>query len=334
MKTKIYTNKIDILAIKESWDSLFAQGDYSVFQSFIYCYNSLSNTSSPFVICLFAGEKITELWPLEFINNKLRFINDTHADFCDILSATDSSLAKEYLIANNQIGKLRLKNLTQDSKVIKKLKRIACLNVHASINFLVLSLSKTDSFPSNFTHFVYRQKRRLMRILKKFSSEQLLFNNKSKVFPKKEILDLRNIMIDKGNRGHGFLDNHFLLLAEQLYNSGLLIVSVIKIKDDIAGISLIFNNENKYLFWVDLFDDQQMINLYHNTLFIKNITQNSDATFNFGRGAYDYKIQNYQPEVFELFELNTFENMLEKVLFQMSQRTKKRIKQFYRNFKR
>ncbi|MEC9209432.1 MAG: hypothetical protein VX762_03295 [Bacteroidota bacterium] len=334
MKIKIYTNKMDILAIKESWDLLFAKRKYSVFQSFVYCYNSLFKASSPFVICLFSDEKIKELWPLELINNQLRFINDTHADFCDILSETDSSLIKEHLIANNQIGKLKLKNLTQDARVIKKLKGIAHLNVHASVNFLVLSLSKTDSFPSNFTHFVYRQKRRLMRILKKFSSEHLLFNNKSKVFPKKEILDLRNIMIEKGNRKHSFLDNHFLLLAEQLYNSGLLIVSVIKIKDNISGISLIFNNENRYSFWVDLFDDQKMINLYHNTLFIKNITENSDATFNFGRGAYDYKVQNYQPEVFGLFELNIFENMLEKVLFQMSQRTKKSIKQFYRKFKR
>jgi hypothetical protein len=334
MKVKSYTNKTEILAIKESWNLLFAKGEYSVFQSFVYCYNSLSNTSRPFVICLFVDERIIELWPLELINNKLRFINDTHADFCDILSETDRSSVKEYLIINNQIGKLRLKNLTEDAKVISKLKKIAFSNIYTSVNFSVLSLSKTESFPSNFTHFVYRQKRRLMRILKRFSSEHLLFAKESKAFPKTEILDLRNIMIAKGNRGCEFLDNHFLLLAEQLYNSGLLIVSVIKVKDDISGISLIFNNENRYSFWVDLFDDKQMINLYHNTLFIRNITANSDAIFNFGRGAYDYKIQNYQPEVFELLELNTFENMLEKVLFQMYRFTKERVNKFYKNFRR
>jgi hypothetical protein len=334
MKIKICKNKTEILAIKESWNSLFRKGEYSVFQSFVYCYSSLSITSHPFIICLFQEDTIKELWPLEMINNKLRFINDTHADFCDILSETENSLVKEYLIVNNQIGRLALKNLMKDSKVIKKLKKTAFLNVHASVGFSILSLLKTESFPSNFTHFVYRQKRRLKRILKKFSSEHLVFDNKSKIFPKKDVLDLRNIMIAKGNRSCSFLDNNFLLLAEQLYNSGSLILSVIKIKGDVSGISLIFKNANRYSFWVDLFDDKQMVNLYHNTLFIEDITKNSDAIFNFGRGAYDYKIQNYQPEVFELFELNTFENMPEKVLFQIFQFIKKRVKKIYNNLRR
>ena len=263
MIVKIYTNKTELLAIKEAWNALFDIGEYSVFQSFFYCYNSLSNTSCPFVICLFVNQRIIEIWPLEIINNKLRFINDIHADFCDILSDTNRSSIRDYLIKNNQIGKLRLKNLTQDAKVIRKLNKIAHLYCFISEKFSVLSLSKTDSFPSNFTHFVYRQKRRLTRILKKFSSKQLLFHKVSKAFPKMEILGLRNLMVEKGNRGAGFVDDNFISLAEHLYNAGLLIVSVIKIKDNTSAISLIFNNENQYAFWVDLFDDEQMINLYH-----------------------------------------------------------------------
>jgi hypothetical protein len=59
----------------------------------------------------------------------------------------------------------------------------------------------------------------------------------------------------------------------------------------------------------------KMINLYHNTLFIKNITEFSDATFNFGRGAYNYKNQNFSPKVYVLEEFSTFNSSLEKNIF-------------------
>ena len=285
------------------------------------------------MICLFLDGEIKELWPLELINNKLRFINDKHADFCDILSETDSFLIVEYLSKENRIGRFRLKNLIKESKVATKLKKVAYSNINFSLNFSTLSLLISDSFPSNFTHFIYKQKRRLKRILNKFSVEHLLFDSKSKVFPKKEILVLKNIMIAKSIRNHGFLDMHFLLLAEQLYDSGFLIVSIIKVDDKISGISLIFKHEDQYSFWVDLFDDRKMINLYHNTLFLKYITQNSDAVFNFGRGIYNYKIQNYQPEVYELFELNTFENIFQQILFQIFQITSKGCRKIYKKIK-
>ena len=51
-----------------------------------------------------------------------------------------------------------------------------------------------------------------------------------------------------------------------------------------------------------------MINLYHNTLFIKEITKESDAIFNFGRGDYSYKTQNFAPDIFSLFQVNAFKN--------------------------
>tara|TARA_B100001250_G_scaffold40975_1_gene32429 strand:- start:11546 stop:12550 length:1005 start_codon:yes stop_codon:yes gene_type:complete len=334
MKIEIYKYKDQIAELKEDWDLLFDNGEYSVFQSFVYCFNSLNSDSRPFVICLFNDDGIQEIWPLEFINNKLRFINDTHADFCDILSETDSPLVRECLVAMRQIGKLRLRNLKSGANVIDKINNMSFADFHLSLKFSVLSLFQTDSFPSNFNHFVYRQKRRLKRILTKYSCEHLLCENHSDNFPIKEIADLRSVMILQGKRNKEFLEDNFLLLVESLYNSGLLIVSVIKVQDVVSAISLVFKKDNHYTFWIDLFDEKPMINLYHNTLFLKNITESSEASFNFGRGDYNYKIQNYSPEVFDLFELNTFENYFERLLFKIFRFNKKMMNYCYKKIRR
>ena len=81
-------NKIeDLLLIKEDWNSLFKDSYCSVFQSFEYCFQSSKiNNSQLFIIVLEDNDQIIEVWPCEIINKKLRFINDVHADFCDILS--------------------------------------------------------------------------------------------------------------------------------------------------------------------------------------------------------------------------------------------------------
>lgn len=330
MKIEIYKHKNQIALLRDDWDLLFDNGEYSVFQSFVYCFNSLNSDSRPFVICLFNKNKIQEIWPLEFISNKLRFINDTHADYCDILSKTDSPLVREYLVSMKHIGKLRLRNLKSESNVIDKIHNISFSDFHLSLKFSILSLLKTESFPSNFNHFVYRQKRRLKRILNKYSCDHLIYENHFNNFPIKEIVDLRNCMILKKKRNKGFLEDNFLLLVESLYNSGLLIVSIIKSKDVVLAISLIFKKDNNYTFWIDIFGEKPMINLYHNTLFLKNITEASDASFDFGRGDYNYKIQNYSPEFFDLFELNTFENYFERFLFRIFRFNKKIMNHCYK----
>ena len=39
---------------------------------------------------------------------------------------------------------------------------------------------------------------------------------------------------------------------------------------------------------------------------MKEITSEEDAYFNFGRGDYNYKIQNFQPDTYQLFNIVSF----------------------------
>ena len=64
--------------------------------------------------------EVMSLSDLFLKKNKLIFINDTHADFCDIISETDSLTVVNFLKENKLASQLRLKNLKKDSITIKK----------------------------------------------------------------------------------------------------------------------------------------------------------------------------------------------------------------------
>lgn len=334
MKVRVIKNKEALLLIKKEWDKIFLESEYTIFQSFQFCYNSLNEKSKPFIICLENKEKINQIWPLEFISNRLRFINDTHADFCDILSTSESVIAQEYLKENNLLGKLRLRNLKQKSNIEKVLKNLSFYTRSASVDYSKLSLKQTENFPDNFTHFVYRQRRRLKRILKKYSADYKIYERSNDKFPIEEILSLRNEMIEEKTRVEDFLDSDFLDLAKKLYNSNNLIVSMIKSDGEVLGVSLLFRDKNNYSFWVDLYNNKPMVNLYHNIFFIKRISHENDAIFNFGRGAYNYKIQNFKPEIYSLYELNIFDSTFEVFLFKFSKKVKVIASNFYKKIKK
>lgn len=317
MKVNVISNINELSQLKEQWNKLFNDGGYSAFQSYEYIYSSaLTNGSNLFVITLLDDGVLKEIWPFEIIKNKLRFINDSHADFCDILSNSNSYEVVNYLVEYKLIDTLKLKNMKNDSLVLSKLKNVEVLRNFKCTNYSKLQLDQTDNFPSNFTGFVYRQKRRLKRILKKYSAKHSILSCDEASFPINDIQVLREKMISTSVRDSKYLNEDFLIIVKALYESKKMIVSKLELDKRIVAISFIFKDKNDYSFWIDMYDDLKMINLYHNTIFIKYITNLSSATFNFGRGIYNYKIQNFAPEPRDLVELNTFRNKLEKIIFE------------------
>jgi len=332
MKVKILEHKSQLLEVKEDWNRLFNDGDYSDFQSFDYCYHS-ALVSNLFTICLLENNRIIEIWPCEVIDKKLRFINDIHADFCDILSSSNSMKILDVLKNNNLLGNLSFRNLKKDALILKKLVGLDFCDLSNSVNYSILSLEQTDVFPANFSHFVYRQKRRLKRIINKYNSVHTIIAIENNSFPYEDIITLKNKMIALNMRDDTFLDDGFLRLAEGLYNSGKLIVSKVVVGNEIVAISLLFKSENYFSFWVDLYNDFQMINLYHNVMVIKNITEKSNAFFNFGRGTYNYKIQNFSPEIFNLFEFNSFDSESGRLVFLLQKKIIKWFKKIHKKIK-
>ena len=127
MRVRIISEIQEFLDCKDKWDTIFNKHDYSFFQSFEFNYYSWINELSKnklnrlCIISLKNNGIVFAILPL-YIDSKrrLRFINDVHADFCDVLSeqkfefetilseirdkfkSMDFNLMNEYL--SNQIG--------------------------------------------------------------------------------------------------------------------------------------------------------------------------------------------------------------------------------------
>jgi len=317
MNLKVISNILDFKNLEEDWNTLFrTKNNYSTFQSFEFNYFSwkydLSKSKNILsIVVLYDGNTIKSILPF-YIDKRLRlrFINDLHADFCDYLTDIEinfNEVVKE-LKSKFTIRYFNLINLRTDSCILENKLPNYCKLLPSS-EYSTLLLEKTNSFPSNFTQFVYRQRRRLKRIIKKYPTGILeLVSFPENNFPLKEIQELRKKMIDFSVRKKDFLDTDLLHLIKGLYNSKKLKISVLKVDNQISAISFFFQRKNEYSFWIDMFDEKQMINLYHNTLFIKTITEKQTALFNFGRGNYSYKNQNFLPKIEQLFSINIFRN--------------------------
>ena len=307
MRIEILNNKTDLFKIESEWKILFDSLDLSVFQSYDYCFNSVNESDDLFVIILWEEDNIKEIWPLIRKKNNIEFICHIHADFCDVLSLLPESVTViDFLRSSLDLNLLSFNNVRSDSTIYEKVKNLDNLSVFNEVSFTELKLKKSSRFPDNFTHFIYRKRRRLSRILKKYNGELIIYENKYKKFPKQEIILLRDNMIKDGVRDNNFLNVNLLILIEKLFLSSLLKISILIVKDKVSGISVYFHQKNQYSFWIDLYDNKQMINIYHNTLFMKKTSQKEDSIFNFGRGDYNYKILNFSPSIYPLYNIVLF----------------------------
>lgn len=334
MKVSVVKNIKEFKLLEKGWNELYSHAEYSVFQSFDFCYNSVLKSDNIFVIICSDRGMLCEIWPCVLKDNKLEFINQIHADFCDVLTIDYNKEILDFILESDEVKSISFKNIQSDSNIHSLLLNVKNYHLSTEINYSILKLCKTDNFPSNFTHFVYRQRRRLKRILKKYDGEINILHQSEDKFPKDEIVLLRNEMIALGKRDESFLQENLMNLIESLYLSQLLKVSILKVQSETVAISLFFQEESQFSFWIDLFDDKQMINLYHNTLFIKEMTLLNESTFNFGRGDYSYKVQNFLPDIFPLYNVHIFKNKFQLFNFILNYKFITFVKYFYRKFKK
>lgn len=342
MKIEIIRNSANLLDIKKCWDHLFELGDYSVFQSFSFNYHSWhidlsKSTRNQLAIALVkTKDKIVAIFPFYVDAKKqLRFINDIHADFCDCISseATDFPELFAYIKTKVSFKNIRLINIKENARVNFFLQNEQLSN-SLFIPFEKYSLVELGkgNFPNNYLNFRSKQKVVFRRIEKKNNDKthHVFLSDDNKEFPEREILILKEKMIKLGYRGKCFLTKEQLKLIEELYSEKHLLLSLVKKDNQVHAISFILRKSNEYLFWIDMFDDSKMINLFNYICFMKRVSINQAVVMNLGRGVYNYKIINFKPTVQQLYSLLVFENRTQLYLFKFFDKILKAAKLIYR----
>jgi len=343
MKIRIVSEIEEFASYKDQWDAIFNNQGYSFFQSFEFNYYSWKTELSKdklnrlCVVLVINNEVVSSVFPLYIDSKKrLRFINDRHADFCDVLSNDKFDFENILSEVRSQLkfGSVHFINLTKDSFLYELYKKNALRNCRlkpfAKYSDLVISVG---SFPSNVLRYRSKQKTEFRRVKKKNADKDYqLFLKDDADFPIIEINQLRERMIELGLRKANFLDENRLLLLNELYISNRILISMVKKKNDIHAISFILKNENEYLFWIDMYDNAKMINIYNYILFLENISRDNSVNISFGRGVYDYKVANFKPDIKQLFAIYIYENQLNLSLFLFFDKIKDILKSIYKKF--
>ena len=346
MKIKVINKIEDLLLIKEDWDELFIKGDYSTFQSFDFNYYSwkhelISDKKNQLAITVITiNESVVAIFPFYIDSNKqLRFINDVHFDFCDFLTkeTINFSVVYSYLKQEIDFKSMRLINVTQETNIYKAINELNTKHkVILSISEYSLLHVGKGIFPYNVPHYRSHQKNRINKAKKKYKERQCqIVSHEQHSFPKKDILILKERMISLGIRKDNFLTNERLLLLEDLYNSGIIIINVIKKEGQVNCANLIIKKSpSEFIFWIDLFDGTQMINIVSYINFIKIVSSQFAVDINFGRGRYFYKYSNFAPEFHALYGMYIFSNAWQRLRFIIFEELKGFAKLVYRKLKK
>ena len=296
------------------WYDLYRSGTYSVFQSFTFNYYSwkhylsLDPNNSLFIIKVFSDSCVSCIFPFYKDKSKnLRFINDKHSDFCEILLKDPINLNDVFSQINNK--KYLFLNLKKESHILNNINSInmpyKMINLDQRYSYIEIN---QGSFPDRMDRYKSKHKTEIRRILKKHHNlDHHIISFKDCVFPRKDILRIREHMISNRMRNKHFLDDWHINLLESLYNSGDLIISQTK-SIEILSMCFILRKDNEYLFWMDIFYDIQFINLFNYISFISNISSHCNVLINFGRGDYNYKLLNFNPNIDNLYRLRIFNN--------------------------
>ncbi len=314
MQIKIISNISDFKYLEEDWNTLFSsKNNYSTFQSFEFNYFSwkydLSKSKNILsIVVLHEGNTIKSILPF-YIDKRLilRFINDLHADFCDYLTDIEidfDEVVKE-LKSKFTIRYFNLINLRTNSCILENKLPNYCKPIPSS-EYSILQLEK-GVFPDNFSKYRSKQKTVFRRIKKinKDKKHEIIDCNIS-VFPVSDIQILRCEMIKLGLRDKNFLPSVQLLLIEELYNKGKIILSIVKTNNKIHAISFVIKDSTQYLTWIDMFDESKMINIFNYITLITVLSSEESVKVNFGRGVYRYKLLNFLPQSLDLFSLQIF----------------------------
>ncbi|MAU37358.1 MAG: hypothetical protein CMD14_08345 [Flavobacteriales bacterium] len=319
MEYKVVSNIKQFALLKKNWNMVFNSRPYSVFQSFTFNYYSwkyiLDNSSKNklYIVQILEDSFPIGFFPLYIDNkNKLRFINDIHADFCDIILSKDIDFSDlfKFILYDCKNKVIQLINLKEDSLIV---------NFSFANNFSNLRVSSFEKytelkvergiFPENCRNLLCKERSEIRRIVKKNQDcNHVIIDKSLALFPRNEILELKERMIKNGDRRDDFLPISQLNLIEMLYNNNQLEISLTR-DSKIRAILFVLINSQNLLLWIDLYDRNSYTStLYNYISYIGVKSLGVDICVNFGRGAYKWKLAKFRPEILDLYSVTIFSN--------------------------
>ena len=309
---------------REKWNELLTMaGDFTPFQTFDYVYSAWKimppQNGKLYILCYVRQKdnKLLAICPF-YIDTKrtLRFINDIHTDFCDVIVCEDSKgdyhlweeISNEVLSCK-YIKSLCLNNVRGESLMLSsfnyflKPSLIYSTNSYSCVHFINRNDYKSvvDVLPALRS----KERARLRNIYQKIDSTSHVIYSKDNgdVFPEKHVITLISQMLDLQLRTQTYFNNDMIELFRKLYEDGLMQVHVTNYSNGpvAANLWLHIPERDEYIDWIALYA-QKGKNLDNLLQSFDHIARNGGFV-NFARGTYQYKMHNFRPVVYNLYTL-------------------------------
>jgi len=302
--------------LEEDWNLIYDSELHTVFQSFSYnklAWDLTSKKKKLYLLVYKDNQNTIQCILPTCLNTRkeLRFINDHSTDFCDCILAKNVRTLDfveelcSFIDNHKEIHSIIFENLLPSSKLLPYFKIFEKSSFVYSLNEFSYIKCKTQNEPfENFTNLNNIKKKKLRNIIRKSESLDFSIYKKGKDLPIKDLKVLFSIMVNNGLRSPYEYQSNFWHFINECYNNDILEIALLKNSDGPLSAGLVFFNEKMSVRWV-IFYSETKYNLWNNVNYIKiKATDLShDHIINFGRGGYDYKINNFKPSLGMLYAI-------------------------------
>lgn len=306
---RVSSSAAEFDSLRNVWDTFYNRLEkVSPFQSFAYCRAALPLLSGNLhiVTWLRKGE-ILAIFPFYVDSRRiLRFINDSHSDFCGPLvmpeAEGDFHMCEEiagHIRDCEEISGIRLENMRYDLFQ-------TALQYQLRGSFLYC-YKQYSHFAVSMNHLSTKEKYRLKNIAARMEREEARWcrfdASCGDPWPEELICSLTSSMIAAGIRKEKYFSGPFLEFIREIYESGAMMISATCIGDNPVSCNLCLKNGNEVIDWMALYREPHY-NGWNLLSLIGWMQGNGFGTLNFARGIYPYKMHNYKPAVGSLGRLH------------------------------
>lgn len=304
--------------IKEDWSVIYHSRLNTVFQSWKYnhlCWDKKKGTEGLLFLIVYKDNngRVRAILPTYIDKRRtLRFINDKGTDVCDLIYDKEFPTYRgikeisDFIRHEEKIRYVSLENISGESVLLSYLKVFntnALVYSNNEISFL--KCDKSVDPISTFTHLSSDKRKKLKRILRHTENYPFVIYSAGSglAFPRASLEIISREMVRQRMRSGNYFNDKFWDFVEEAYASGILEVALLSDTDNKPiSAGFVFHNAYISVRWVILYSDSKY-NLWNNVLYIVNKSPHQTYINNFGRGGYDYKMGNFQPNVALLYKI-------------------------------
>ncbi len=343
---KVIETEDEFFALKPKWDELVAKNSQArVFQTFDWCSviwkHYILEGRLQIIYINREGHKDEEaIFPFWIdLKNNLRFIGDEISDECDVVCADHHTIwfslyneVAEFIRLRGYI--LSLSHLPESSELLRYWRvLLPDTTVTYVDSYSILDLKKNISIEKACFHLTSRERSRVTALKKRVLNHTfLVYQHDLHPFPLKELESLREDMIKKGLRTNSFFDSRFVRIMKEIYLLGMCEIATLSSngKFELAAFRLL---RSKIInFWVVLYRDGRLLSPLYAFYMDEKIIK-GDTIFDYGTGAYSYKLMTFRPDVHHLYSLTTYQPSLKTFLKEEILLLRKYLKLFAQKIK-